>query len=209
MRFHVHNDADYNAQDVRNNVKQMQEKKEKVKKIICFLFIFLVFASSVFAISANTQINFYGGKPTLTIVYPTFLVFRHNTNTILSFDVLNSSNVRLTNTSTDCVFYCTKRDGSLLTYGKIQYDATNKYWFYNFTNQNLNFTGTASFYAYCNSSNNEAGFVSSSFDITPTGREQRDNSDRVIALVAIAAIFIFSAVLIWAFGRQANMERNE
>lgn len=168
-------------------------KKKTIIPII-FLVIFLFSILSVSAEKITTTISDRGEG--ITIVYPKDLFIKENTSTILNFDVVDSNYSKLTNATTNCSIDAVNLTGENIIHSNLTYDATNKYWYYQLSEENTDIIGTYSFYVYC-VNNDEAGYFSSSFVVTSTGLNN-DTMPTAIALgflllipLIIAALFFF------------------
>ena len=132
----------------------------------------------------------------LSIIQPGVGIYPSGQQVNLSFDILDGNKSRISDA--DCEIQIEDKTSSIISQGAISHNGN---WFYLLNTSNTNLTGTYSYEAYCNSSN-EAGYLSSSYQITPSGepvqeRNLLDLGDQTPIYLAIFLFLIMVVLGIW------------
>lgn len=138
----------------------------------------------------------------LTIFYPKIQYYPFESDSIMSFSVLNSSNSIQDNESVSCSFWVEKNDGSKIITEETL-DFAEGYFFHDLNSTHTSEKGFYNYFIYC-ASDTEQGAVSSYFIVNGKGEE--DSLNTIFAyLIPISLIFI---LFLLCFGLTIKSEGN-
>jgi len=151
-------------------------------KNIFLLFFLVIFSSFCYA------------APSIYI-QPTILnSYMYNTSNVLSFNVYNSTGYKLNISNTNCTVQLYNTTGNNIMSQYAIFNANYNYIDFNYSlNSKL---GTYSYSIYCNSTQQEAGFVTGSFYVTETGMPPE--SPGILLYIAILFPLIFGLILLFS-----------
>jgi len=166
-----------------------------MKKLIIFLFLFMVLSS--FAIAIPPVQSLSDSTEALQIEYPKIEYGMVNTPLTWNLHIFNSSGIPIGNTSTQCQLHIYNNTGGhIIKATNIPFNADEKEWYFN---TQINNTGAYSFLAFCNNSN-KGGFISSAFFINDYGTVEKELGGValgvIIFLVLINLIFFLMPIFI-------------
>jgi len=166
-----------------------------IKKYIILIVLFAVVLNIVLAEPpfSETIVSQAG----LVIVYPQFLYYPINKQFNITFDVLNSTYYRLTNTTTDCSYWVFNNAGSNITSGDLTYYATEKYWKLQIQESDA-LSGIYNIYVHCNSTS-EKGFSNFGYQVIGDGNvtDPSYNLSAVIFLVCFGSLLVVVGLYIY------------
>lgn len=128
----------------------------------------------------------------ITIVYPTYYAYMLDENIVLNFDVLGEDYSRLTAPNAECSINIVDNRGYPIISDVLTYDAVLEYWYYNITTNLL--IGNYNYYVHCTEGIN-AGYVSSTFEITADGQQIHEDLAPAAVLVLIPIFLAFLLML--------------
>lgn len=146
----------------------------KFNKLFLFITILILLCFSVFSLS---------------IVYPNFDYISQYSNTTFNFQVFDSNNYLLDNSTTNCFFSLSEFNGNLL-YSK-QLDYNNNFFIVTLDGNNFTKLQTVYYNINCNSST-DAGYLSKDVLITKNG-----NKNDVASILGFFGIFIALIFFAW------------
>jgi len=163
-----------------------------MKKAIILILMLFLFPYIVCSVK-EVQINDPSDISSLTIVYPKDECTLQDSDSDLSFDILDSNFTKLDDTNTNCSFASINSTGDIVTSGSLVYDSDLGYWQYNLDTSATAELGYYNYYVYCNSSNTENGYISSTFEVDGDGYCDALESTSAIAIILIPIVFGFFA----------------
>jgi len=165
----------------------------KKKDVIwCLLLILLVLPMLVVAVAPSTTVNIQAETPGLTILHPIIEFFPEKTNITLSFRTLNSTNF-LTSRSNNvsCELHIINNTGDhVVTETLLRCSSCRG--FHYVSNKDTFKLGIYSYVVNCNSSLiQEAGFTSSTFEVTRSGLEENTITYTILYLGLLVVLMFF------------------
>jgi len=161
-----------------------------------FITFLLVILMSGFVSAAQTDITqIYTEGQGVEIEYPKKQFYNNEDGIKLNFDIHNSTGYHLDDSEVDCEIVVNKGNGKTISYGPLIHNTTTDIYEYKLNESCCQSIGEYSFFAHCNSTQNEAGFVSSNFIVTENGRRY-DSSDGMMYLTLVMFAVISSFVFI-------------
>lgn len=130
-----------------------------MKRLLLLIFVLLI------PLALSLQSNSVNLQNSITIVYSEFPEILKDENTTLNLDVLNSSFAKLNSTYANCSYHVTNKNGDLLINNNLTYNESTTSWFFDLNTTYTSEKETLSYYVYCQSTSNEFGFISSTFNI--------------------------------------------
>ena len=171
---------------------------KKQNQILFFIFILLALALPVFAVKPVTQIS-TENEVNLQIEYPKIEFVPYGINWNWNMHVFNYTNALMTNKTTDCDLHLYAYNGAELYYGMFSY--LDHQFYLNISGSDLNIAlpnqlSIVPYLIHCNSTNGDAGFVSSAFYITPSGNDNTKGEYIMLGLILIPLLFAFLLISI-------------
>lgn len=158
-----------------------------------FALILLVIPMAHAEESDTTQV--YSAEPSVQIEYPKEAFYQQGEPIQLNFDVHNSTAYELNDSQVDCEVSIHGENGKTISHGDLIYNDSVHMFEYNLNSSQTQRIGTYDFFAYCNSTQGEAGFVSGPFEVTENGMSYQ-TSDGVFYLTVILFAVISSFMFI-------------
>lgn len=164
-----------------------------VKKTLLWILVLVLCVSFASAVKpVTTQINFDTG---LKIIYPAFVYIPSGSEFELQFHVHNSTNFLQSNTTCDCNIHIYDNEGVHLVDDNLTYDTASKDFYYNFNTSGKALYRDYLYIVYCNSTEEEAGFVASTFQITERAQEPQDTTlPAVLVFTTLITLFIILGI---------------
>ena len=169
--------------------------KEKRKKLFLFVFLFSLFFISLVSAqqpppAVQTNVNIDVG---LQVEFTQVSIFENGEDHLFNAHVFNiSTGLRVDNTTTDCTFHLFDNRGNhQIDQQPMIFDSIGLDWDFNVTRGNFTRNGAYSQLVVCNTTD-LGGFLSASFEVTPTG---------LINLFGfyIIILLISATLIIWGF----------
>jgi hypothetical protein len=160
-----------------------------MRKAINFLFFVLLLCSFVSAV--DTQISI--GSNDLLILYPKVDVLKLNEDIDLHFHVFNSSGAIMDDAGTTCYVHVYNHSNAHVQKAALVRDGVDLEF-----KANTSALGRYAYNLWCNGSNGQWGFVSSTYDVTNSGLVEPDEGKLLPGLVALIPLFLALIFLIGA-----------
>lgn len=123
------------------------------------------------------------------------------------FHIFNSTNAPLTNETTDCMIHVYNDTGSHVVEDELSYRG-NYDFEYEINDTVFNSLGIYTFIVWCNSTNDERGFISTNFEVTGNGNEPQLPSYLIAIIILLPLILsIISLIGAATLGEEHNALR--
>lgn len=165
----------------------------KKTHIINILIIFIVLSVFAYAVPPQTPVN--TDLPTLNIEYPKQDFFFNNKNITLHFHIYNSTSYILNDTDVDCLIHVYNSVGSHIVEENLTFDENEVDFYVNISTSLLNNTNYA-YIIHCNSTQGEAGFLSTSFYVK---NENETNNPEFLFISVIITVLVIIGILIFLY----------
>ncbi len=191
-------------------MKNMIKKEKLEKKLFLLLILFSLFSFSLVdaqATKTQTNVNINLG---LQVEFTQVDTFENGVDHLFNAHVFNISNgLRVDNTTTDCTFHLFNNTGKhQIDQVAMEFHSLGIDWDYNVLGENFTRNGEYSYLIVCNATS-FGGFLSSGFEITPTGLKLETSDSILLIIILIGTFILFLGFLYPAITLPYSNKTNE
>jgi len=168
------------------------------RSVNIFFLLLILFSIGVFAVPPQTSTN---NDVELEIIYPKFEAYKEGYETKLYYHVYNATGLLMTNETTTCVIHIYNFTGAHILEQDLLWDDNNVDFYAELTPNIYNEVGDYSYLVHYNTTL-QGGYISSTFQVTPTGKITDNN-------VILTAMLLFGGFILCLFFFYKNISKEE